>query len=191
MSTIRTFLAVEFDDAFKRSLARLQSRLDAGGRGVRWMRPEEYHLTLKFVGDLEERDLPEICDLLTEMAVECKPFEMELKGAGCFPPAGGVRIVWAGLSEPTGRLAELQSRSEALFSGLGYKQEHRAFSPHVTIARVRDARRSQELRAAVGRHADFSGGTQAVDEVVLFQSILEREGPRYVAMSRHHLGEEA
>lgn len=190
MQRIRSFVAIELPDAAQRELSRLSARLDAGDIGVRWIPADQMHLTLKFLGDVDERDLPMLCDLLSEAAVECEPFDLSLRGAGCFPPRGPARIVWAGLEEPTGKLALLQERCEALFAGLGFKQEHRAFRAHVTMARIKSTRAGIEIRQRVAAHADFAGATFDVDEIVFFQSLLERDGARYIALSRHGLGQE-
>ncbi|MCK6482598.1 MAG: RNA 2',3'-cyclic phosphodiesterase [Phycisphaerae bacterium] len=190
MQPIRSFVAIELPDVARHDLSRLVSRLDSGVSGVRWIPANQMHLTLKFLGDIDERDLPMLCDLLSEAALECEPFHLSLRGAGCFPPSGPVRIVWAGLEEPTGRLARLHERCEALFAGLGFKQEHRAFRAHVTMARVKSARAGAEIRQRVAAHVDFAGATFDVDEIVFYQSLLERDGAKYVALSRHGLGQE-
>lgn len=188
MTPLRAFIAIELDDALIRDLTTLRTRIDAGRAGVRWMTAGQMHLTLKFLGDLDERRLPELCRALTQIAAKHDPFEMRLTGAGCFPPCGTVRIVWAGLEEPTGRLASLQRDIEVGMAELGFPREHRGFAPHVTLARVRSARHAGPLREAVAAAANFAGGAMDVKEIVLFQSILSRDGASYVPLSRHVLG---
>ena len=116
MTPLRTFIAIELDDALIRDLTKLRTRIDAGGSGVRWMSAGQMHLTLKFLGDLDERRLPELCHALTGIAATHDPFDMRLAGAGCFPPRGPLRIVWAGFEESTGRLASA-GQSKALAQG--------------------------------------------------------------------------
>lgn len=152
------------------------------------MAADHLHLTLKFLGDTDEADLPNICRALDECAAAPSPFEMQLAGTGVFPPRGSARIVWAGLQEPTGRRAGLQADLEELLAALGFKQEHRAFSPHITLARINDPKSGGAIHERVLGEAGFSGGSLHVDEVVLFQSLLSREAARYVALSRHVLG---
>ncbi|MEE8169174.1 MAG: RNA 2',3'-cyclic phosphodiesterase [Phycisphaerae bacterium] len=188
MGAVRCFVAIELDDGARASLARLQQRLDGGARDVRWVRVEQLHLTLKFLGDVDERDLSGISDMLAELADHHDPIDVQVRGAGCFPPRGAVRIVWAGLHEPTGRLEKLQADCEALFAGLGFKQEHRRFAPHVTIGRARPRDRGDAVRRRVEKQSGFEGGVVPVEEIVLFQSLPGRESVKYVALSRHTLG---
>lgn len=185
---MRVFIALELDPRTRRDLARAIQRLDDGARGVRWVRPEQLHLTLKFLGDVPETEVPEACDLLDELADSNDPFDMTVRGLGCFPEQGAVRILWAGLDEPTGRLERLQRDIEELFAGEGYQPEHREFMPHITIARVKEGAHHAALRERIAARGDFRGGISHVKEIVFFQSILGRDGAQYAPISRHVLG---
>jgi 2'-5' RNA ligase len=188
---MRVFIAIELDRGIRQRLCSLQESLGIAGNGVRWLTPEQMHLTLKFLGEAPDEDIAGVCDALREIAEETPPFNFEVAGAGCFPKSGPVRIVWAGINEPTGRLAVCQQLYEDVFAGLGFKQEHRAFAPHLTIGRVRESALSPRLREAVTRHGDFRCGRQVVEEMVLYQSVLKREGAEYVSVCRCPLGGEA
>jgi 2'-5' RNA ligase len=188
---VRLFAAIEIDPAICERLVRVQKELRGFDRAIRWLTPDQMHLTIKFLGEVPDGDVPVVCDALKSIAEETPAFDLEVHGLGCFPERGGVRIVWAGLREPTGALVECREHCETLFAELGFKQEHRGFAPHLTIGRVKEARSSEEIRLAVERHADYAGGAQGVDEIVLFESVLKREGAQYAPVCRCELAEEA
>lgn len=187
---MRLFAAIELETAIGERLVRLQRELRGFERSIRWLTPDQMHLTVKFLGDVPDGDVPVVCDALKQIAQETPAFDLEVRGLGCFPDRGGVRIVWAGLHEPTGALVACRDRCETLFAGLGFKQEHRAFVPQLTIGRVKDGRCSEELRQTVEGRSSFSGGAQGVSEIVLFESVLRREGPQYAPVCRCSLAEE-
>lgn len=187
MAQLRTFIALELSDDARRDLSRLARRLAAPDDGVRWIDAAAVHVTLKFLGDVEERDVPAIAAALDRLAAGAAPFEMRLRGVGCFPPRGNVRIVWAGIEEPSGGLMRLQAGCETALQPLGFRPEGRPYSPHITIGRVRDGRRSAELRSRLSAESTFAGATMPVKQVVLFESRLQRGGAQYIPLSRHVL----
>jgi 2'-5' RNA ligase len=165
----------------------MQSRHAALDRAVRWTRPEQIHLTLKFLGEVPDPDVPAVCDAMVAVAGRFGPVEFAVRKAGCFPPGGSARIFWAGLDEPTGRLARLRDACEDAFTDMGYPREDRAFKPHLTVGRVKDPRSSRQVRNTAAAEAAFDAGRQTADEIVLFQSILAPQGATYVALSRASL----
>lgn len=185
---MRCFLAIELPASVRDLLAGLQERLRELGRAVRWTRVEHIHLTLKFLGEVPDRDVAGVCDAAARVAVRFEPFELAVGGTGCFPPRGAARIVWTGIDGPPQPLIDCHRAGEQAYADLGFKPENRKYSPHLTIGRVRDARASQEIRAAVEREADFSAGSFPVEELVMFQSVLRPTGPIYTAISRPPLG---
>lgn len=185
---MRLFAAIELDPAIRRKLTRLQTELALHGRGIRWVGDDQMHLTVKFLGEVPDADVPAVCEMLREIAQATSPFEFSVEGVGCFPPAGSVRVIWAGLSEPSGRLAACRDACEARYADLGFKPERRGFTPHLTLARVKQASLSSAIRAAVTRRPDFSAGRQCVHELVMFESQLRREGAEYVPVCRCELG---
>jgi 2'-5' RNA ligase len=178
------FAAIELDPELRRRLVRLQTDIGVQERGLRWLTPEQMHLTVKFLGEVPDDLIPAVCDALAGLAADGEPFAFEVRGVGCFPPRGSVRIVWAGLEEPSGRLRRFQAACEQVFAGLGFKQEHRLYAPHLTLARVKNASLSASLRAGAARNDGFSAGRQEADEVVLFESVLRREAARYRVVAR-------
>jgi len=184
---MRTFVAVELDESIRRGLSKLQDRLRQFDRAVRWVRPESIHLTIKFLGEVPDQQIADVCAGVDEAATASSGFEISVAGAGCFPPRGPARVVWAGLTEPTGRLAACQQACEQALGRLGFAPEARAFHPHLTLGRVKQASSGPDLRPAIERLADFGGGRQRVVELVLFESQLRREGAIYVPLHRARL----
>ncbi|MFO0972056.1 MAG: RNA 2',3'-cyclic phosphodiesterase [Phycisphaerae bacterium] len=184
---MRLFVAIEPGNAITTRLIRLQQQIGQYD-GLRWLSAPQMHLTLKFLGDVGDSDLPAVCDAVRSAAAETLPLSCELSGVGIFPTAGAARILWAGVRDPDGALAACHERCELAFDALGFPRERRAFSPHVTIGRVRKPALTATLRAAVARVPGFRGGRMDVDELVLFDSLLQRSGPDYAAVCRCPLG---
>jgi len=151
--------------------------------GVRWVDPESMHLTVKFLGEVPDRRIPELCTALSRIAGRCEPFDLRVRSTGCFPPHGGVRVVWVGLEETTGRLAACQRLCEDTFAEMGFAREDRDFVPHLTLGRVKDPRQASGLRQVVASHAAFEAGTVSVNRIVLFESRLSPQGAHYVPVS--------
>ena len=154
------------------------SKLQATGANVRWVKPEHLHLTLKFLGDVDLRDIPEVCAAMKRAAAHTPPFTLRMVGAGAFPRPSQPRTVWIGADEGTEEIAVLHERIEIALAELGFRREHRRFRPHLTIGRVRSADRGiEELASLLAENHDFVAGVVDVDEVVAFSSELERGGP--------------
>jgi 2'-5' RNA ligase len=184
---VRSFIAIDFDDAVRKQLGRLQESLRDSCTGVRWTRPEQLHLTLKFLGEIDERQIESISRALDELAGQCAPFDVQVRGMGTFTPSGPVRIVWVGLEDADGGLARCHSVCERLLSPLGFAPENRPFSPHLTLGRNNNPRNSRAIRAAIAGAKQPDAGFQTVEGIVLYHSTLGRGGPTYEALSRHEL----
>ena len=111
-------------------------------------------------------------------------FDVAVQGTGCFPPRGGVRVVWVGVQDASGPLATCQSLCEEAFADLGFAKELRAFVPHLTLGRVKDPRQAGDLRRVVADYSDFEAGIVPADELVLFESRLSPQGATYVPIPR-------
>lgn len=149
---LRTFIALELGDDLRTALADLQAQLKrrVAPQAVRWVRPDGIHLTLKFLGDTPPDDVPLIQAALADAASQAAPFVVRAEGLGCFPNPRRPRVVWVGVSEPTGALQALRDGVEAHVAPLGYPTERRRFSPHLTLGRVH-RRASTSEAAEVGQ----------------------------------------
>src|SRR5262249_20105479 len=133
---MRTFIAIEMPKQIKAALARLQQDLRRAQADVSWTRQENFHLTLRFLGEVEERRLEALKQVCAESAAEFAPFTLRLGGAGVFPNLRRPRVLWAGLAGDVEIAAALQRRLEAGLVSIGFAPEDKAFSPHLTIGRV-------------------------------------------------------
>lgn len=185
---MRCFLAIELPKQIRSRLATLQDRLRLQTRGVRWTPTEQIHLTLKFLGEVPDGEVAAVCQRAAAVAARFQPLDLEVRGAGCFPPGGAVRIVWAGLADPSKALPDCQQACEDACAELGFKPENRAFQPHLTIGRVRNATDSRRIREVVAGEASFAAGRFTAAELVCFQSVLRPTGPTYTILSQAPFG---
>ena len=184
---VRTFIAIELDDAIRQRLAAAQQRLRSADAKVRWVGADQMHLTVRFLGEIDEGIVNQVAGAMHMAAADAQPFDLAVAGLGTFPPRGAPRVVWAGADEPTGALAALHKRLERELRNLGFERERRAFSPHLTLGRVKDPRTCTRLRTLVTDGADEAFGTQTVTALVLFQSVLSPHGATYTPLHREPL----
>lgn len=143
---------------------------------VAWVGRDNFHLTLKFLGDVDSDRLGAIVSALGGAAAGYPSFELRVGGLGAFPSPTRPRVLWVGLDEGATEAMRLAERVDHALAGLGFASETRAFSPHVTLGRVREPRRQPGL-AEVLRGGAF--GRQRVDRLCLMQSTLSPRGARY------------
>ncbi len=183
MEQIRCFIAVELPDEIKTGLVQLQSQLKSGNQPwVKWVDPYSIHLTLKFLGSVAVDRIGEITGAMGEAVQGASPFHLEVKDLGVFPNLRRVQVAWVGLSGEVDKLVHLQQRIESHLAGLGFAPEPRRFTPHLTLARLRD-RASPDERQRFGQ---LIAGTRfeaaytfQVDAISLMRSQLTREGAIY------------
>jgi RNA 2',3'-cyclic 3'-phosphodiesterase len=178
---MRAFIALELGPEVRDRLGDLIRTLGAGRRGVKWSRPEQVHLTLKFFGEVPEEGLPPVISAVAAAVAETAPFPILVRGAGSFGAGGRIRVVWAGIEEPSGALARLQASVEVSVALLGFPREERPFHPHLTLGRFRVPAKDPPLAESLARQSQFDGGRFTVDRVILFSSTLTPAGPIYRA----------
>ena len=192
MEQVRSFVAVELPEELKDELIELNGRLKSGGHpGVRWVDPRGIHLTLKFLGDVAVNRLDDITAALVEATREIPTFQLEVGGLGVFPNPRRVRVAWVGISGEIDRLQQLQQRVELSLVKIGFPAESRKFTPHLTLARVRE-QVSPEDRQSFGHFiesTEFKAKCNIVaDTVFLMRSQLTRQGAIYSRLSSVGLG---
>ncbi len=178
---MRCFLAVALPKEIKEILRGLQGKLRTVGAGVRWVRPEGFHLTLKFFGEISEGKLPTLVQAAERTARDFEPFELALSEIGFFPEKSAPRVVWVGLSGELEPLLELHRKLEKAFKKVGFPPERRPFHPHLTLGRVKDPRQGEMLRR---RAAELSvpRKTFRVKGLTFYRSRLHPEGAVYTAL---------
>lgn len=179
---IRTFIAVPLPEAVQAALGELAGQLAAQSQGVRWVRSENIHLTLRFLGDTEPEKVPSLSAGLDEVAGTHQPFPVRLDMVGAFPTWRRPRVVWVGLEEEGEQLHKLRRAVEHLVRSLGWEREGQQFRPHLTLGRLREGGTVPQ-----GEWAAPSLEFQ-VDRVALIESQLKTAGPEYLNLHQAILG---
>jgi 2'-5' RNA ligase len=186
---MRCFVAIELPEEVHKRLDELQEKLNRFGRRVRWGNPYQIHLTMKFLGEVPDEQVPDICETAKTIANAHASFELKVEGIGSFPPRGSVRVIWAGLKEIPQELVDCHKDCEEEFARLGFDKENRAFRPHLTLGRVKDRSVSRDVREVLEEYRDFVCGEFTANGLTVFQSILKREGPTYVPLAHAPFGQ--
>ena len=190
MEQFRCFIAIELPEEVKAGLTRLQAKLKASQLRVKWVDPYGIHLTLKFLGNVDADRISQITGAMEEAAQGVPPFHLEIKGLGVFPNLRRVQVAWVGVSGEVDKLVQLQQRLESNLAGLGFAPEPRAFTPHLTLARVRDQASPEERQRLGQLIADTkfeATGSFPVEAISLIRSQLTREGAIYSQISSAEL----
>ena len=191
MAKLRAFIAVELSEALRRALGEVQAQVRAAvDLPVRWVEPEKAHLTLKFLGDIDEGQVEAIVSAMADIASQAQPMTVALGDVGGFPTLARPRVLWVGLRGDVGPLTDLQQALERRMESLGFAAEGRPFAPHLTLGRVRGGDRSRHLEEAAGLAADAPSAeaVQRVDRISLMQSTLRAQGPEYRSLRSVILG---
>jgi 2'-5' RNA ligase len=176
---IRLFVALALPAAIKAQLA----LLSGGIPGAKWVPPENYHLTLRFIGEVESWKAEEVDEALAN--IRAKPFELSLRGLGTFEKGGRISALWVGV-EKTEALGFLQSKVETALQRIGLEPERKRFAPHVTLART-DRAPPEKLIAYVQAHNLFRLPPMAVEHFTLYSSRLGKEQAVYVPEVEYEL----
>ncbi len=175
---IRAFVAVDLEPQTVQKIAEAIARLRPRMPGIRWLPPTNFHLTLKFLGDVDEAKVASIAAALERDLYPFSCFTINAKGLGVFPDLKRPRILWVGLVG--GELNALASRVEKALFPFGFAAERRVFTPHLTVGRWRQFDGSpKELGDEIEKWQGHDFGRSKVDEVILFQSVLKPEGAVY------------
>jgi len=189
MSSMRTFIAVEVPPSVRRAAADLIGRFEASAAHVRWVDPEQTHITLKFLGDVVTERVPEICRRVAEAVAPIPPFRLTVLGAGAFPNTRRPRTIWLGTAEGRDAMVVLHEAIDRQLDPMGFPRETRRFVPHLTLGRVRrGVRGADALGPVIEEQTDVQAGIATVREVVVFASFLGRDGPTYQVLGHAELG---
>jgi 2'-5' RNA ligase len=184
--TFRAFVSVEVGPRL--DWHALHKELAEVDRGVRPVRPEQLHLTLRFLGDTDEGAVDDLKDLMATSVADVDPFSISFHGVGAFPNARKPRVIWIGIqgAEP---LVYIARSLEAGVVDLGWKPEGRGFRPHATVARIKHVRRQGRLSALLERWHDRSFGSMEVRSIELKRSVLTPQGANYSTIHSTPLGD--
>ncbi|RLC30183.1 MAG: RNA 2',3'-cyclic phosphodiesterase [Deltaproteobacteria bacterium] len=181
---IRSFLAFELPGEMKEILFRVSGKMKGFGLDVRWVRVDNIHLTVIFIGNISTDRLNSMDRIVTNVCVEFKPFDIALKGAGVFSGRHNPRVLWIGLAGDTERLATFRDRLQDALAPLGIKKEKRRFRPHLTLGRFRKgATGGMRLNRLLETCKNLSSPVHSVGELVLFRSELTPGGAVYTRLN--------
>lgn len=179
---MRTFIAIELPEEIKDALGQLQVQLKASGADVKWVEPENIHLTLKFLGDTNDKKIDAIIRVMEEVTSNKSDFMMRICSLGAFPNLNSIRVIWAGLDKSDTKACQIAKDLEDRIASIGIPKEKRPFSSHITIGRTKSGLNLDKLahdieilgKTLAGKNLEFS-----VKKITLFKSTLTSGGPIY------------
>lgn len=187
---MRTFIAIDLDPEIKNALCRLIDELaglDQGKRNIKWVARQGMHLTLKFLGEIEEKKAREVENILNKTAENSSSFQLRVKGMGCFPPQTRYpRVLWVGVDGEEALLS-LQSHLETEMEKAGFPREQRKFHPHLTLGRVKNPSALGETLSLLEKSKDRIFGEMKAEKITFFQSVLKPSGAEYSVISEYKL----
>lgn len=160
-------------------LKTVQDEMKSKVAKAKWVRPENIHLTLKFLGNIDAADTAKITAAMMNAVQDQMPFSLVAKGVGVFPGIRRPKVVWVGLSGQRQSLLELQGALDANLADIGYPKETRPFKGHLTIGRIKRAPDSKTVAEMLQVHADFRSDEFRVNQIILFKSELQHAGAVY------------
>ena len=185
---MRTFIAIDIDDEnLVTRIIEIERTLKASGAHLKLVEPENLHITLKFLGEIDPKDLDIILDVVRKYSQEEHPFEIKLKGIGAFPSMKAPRVVWIGIDKNREKIISLATKISEALEKLGFRKEEREFHPHITIARVK--RFNASLKNFINANQDIEIGEYYVRSIRIKKSTLTPHGPIYTTLSEIPLPE--
>ncbi len=187
----RLFVAVPLSEPARLAVADVVERIRAGepeGRGVRWVRLDGLHITLRFLGPTPEARAADVAAAVSATAAAIAPFAVRIAGADAFPPTGRPRTLWLDLDRGVEDLSALAARLDDALAGAGWERERRPFRAHLTLARADGVRAGPATVAALREAASTLAIESPIDRIVLFESITGSGRARYVERAAADLG---
>jgi 2'-5' RNA ligase len=185
MGKTRTFIGIDIGDAIRTSAIALQKELAKTGAEVKWVTPKSMHVTLLFLGEVDDRELHPVCKAVKAAATSEPPFTLRVSGVGAFPTSRRPKVLWAGITDGAEPLQRLYGSLEEKMLDLGcYRKEERGYTPHLTLGRVKGDADGLTVAGELQKRLAWDGGRTAVDEVLVFSSEMDRDGPVCTVIGR-------
>jgi 2'-5' RNA ligase len=182
--TIRAFIAIELPPSVISLLEKTQQDFKSAGLRAKWVRPENIHLTLKFLGNIDPGDIDKIGDAMSDTVMDLDPLTLAARGVGVFPGIKRPRVIWVGLGGQTQLLFAVQRKLEDNLAVIGFAKEKRPFKGHLTLGRFRQAVDPHTTSRVIQEHADLKSEDFTANRIVLFQSDLKPTGPVYSGLKQ-------
>jgi 2'-5' RNA ligase len=187
---MRVFIAIDINEKIRKALGDLQRQLAGKANidrsDVKWVRPDAIHLTLNFLGEIDDGKANEVCDIVKDVSAKHKCFEVNVETVGCF---GGrsARVIWVGAGEGNENLKRLQKELEQALMQAGWPKEEREFTGHLTLCRVKNPKAGIKLAQTAEQYKDFKAGVVSADSVNVYKSELTPTGPIYTVIGSYKL----
>ena len=187
---MRVFIAIDIDDKTRKAIADLQkqiaSKIDVEKGDLKWVEPNNIHLTLKFLGEISDEQVAEVSEIAKTVAQAHQKFALEIESVGSF---GGrsAKVVWVGAGKGTDALLALQKDLDDLLGQAGYPKEEREFSAHLTLCRVNHPMAGFKLGEAISQFSHLKLGSIAAESICVYQSQLTPAGPTYTLLGEFKL----
>lgn len=187
LNRIRAFMGFKLPDEIISSINKIRESPEADQLKIRWVRPENIHLTLKFFGDIIIEDIERIDRAIADAASRYAPISVFAKGIGVFPDMRRPRVVWTGIGGETDQVINFQKAIDKNLRQIGFPEEKRRFSGHLTLGRVKGKIDLQALSDILNRFKQFETNPFILDRIILFQSELKPSGPEYIRLASAEL----
>ncbi len=186
---MRTFIAIELPAEIKDYLSQLQGELKACGADVKWVEPKNIHLTLKFLGEIDDDKLGKITKIIQDATSEKSKFQVRISSLGAFPKIEFPRVIWVGVDSGDKETKQIAKELEEKIARIGIPKEERAFSCHITIGRLKTPLNREKLVQALKDKTELGGKNLEfeVNKITLFKSTLTPKGPIYEALKETSL----
>jgi 2'-5' RNA ligase len=184
---LRTFIAIPLPVEIRDNLAALQQQLARSVPDVKWVEHENLHVTLVFLGDVRNEEIPAVCSAAQEAVAATRPFPIIVQGLSCFPHPANPRILWAGIQLGGDEVRQVYDSVSLALQMLGFRGEERGFTPHITIGRTRSGRAGRAARDALPSHAAALAGKTTVEEICIYSSEPGETGSHYQILGRAKL----
>jgi len=181
---LRLFIAVNLPDEIKSGVARKLLGLKAVESGIKWVEPQNLHITLKFLGWTDDKNVDQIIRISEDQVKNIKKFRVSFRGWGGFPAGKHPRVLWIGIDKDKEELKDLADSLEEAFSKEGFKSEKREFSAHLTVGRVKENKGVDKVLDKMSEMGEIDFGSFLVGSIDLMKSTLTRSGPIYEVVSR-------
>jgi len=187
MNTVRSFIAINISAEIRNKLEEIQDDLKKTNVTMQLVKPENIHITLKFLGNVPVEDIKDIQDAIEEDISEFTSFPVSFQNIGVFPNPQYPRIIWVGIEKGREELSLLNTKIENSISRFSLHQENRKFQPHLTIARVRSHKNHKRLVNTIEELKNIKAGEMLAEEIFLMKSVLKPQGAQYNTLKTFHL----
>ncbi|MFA4911737.1 MAG: RNA 2',3'-cyclic phosphodiesterase [Desulfobacteria bacterium] len=188
MAKIRSFLAIELPKEIIGKLSEIQDNLKTSGSQVKWVKPESIHLTLKFFGNIEEKTVDDISQVVKKVTAKIGAFIINVKDIGVFPNMLRPRVIWVGVESSGRTLNILCKETEDSLKKIGFEPEEREFRAHLTLGRVKSLKDKKQLTEQIEKLKGCEVGSFRVENLFLFKSDLRPTGAVYTKLETFNLG---